>query len=101
MAGAPALDGKVALIIGASRGIGAETAKAFATNGARVVLASRDSDKLGELAVDLGGPSRARSIVTDISKSEDIAAAIAFAVETFGRLDIAFNNAGVSPPRAE
>jgi NAD(P)-dependent dehydrogenase (short-subunit alcohol dehydrogenase family) len=101
MAATPALDGKIALIIGASRGIGAETAKAFVAHGAKVVLASRDRDALGKLAADLGGPSQARIIATDISKTEEIGAAVAFAVETFGRLDIAFNNAGVSPPRTE
>jgi NAD(P)-dependent dehydrogenase (short-subunit alcohol dehydrogenase family) len=101
MAVLSALDGKTALIIGASRGIGAETAKAFVANGARVILASRNRDALEVLASELGGSSQARAIATDITNADDIAACVRFAVESFGRLDLAFNNAGVSPPRTE
>jgi A-factor type gamma-butyrolactone 1'-reductase (1S-forming) len=92
------LEGRSALILGASRGIGAATAKAFVANGARVLLAAHDREALGKLAAELG--DHARIIPTDMTKPDEIAAAVNFAVKSFGRLDIAFNNAGVSPPRA-
>lgn len=96
-----ALEGKSALIIGASRGIGAATAKAFVAHGARVVLASRDLAALKQLASELGEPENARVIATDAVQAADVARAVALAVQEFGRLDIAFNNAGTSPPRVE
>jgi NAD(P)-dependent dehydrogenase (short-subunit alcohol dehydrogenase family) len=96
-----ALEGKSALIIGASRGIGAATARAFVEEGARVVLASRDIDALERLAGEIGAPDRLRVIAVDATSSNDVARAVALAVEQFGRLDIAFNNVGISPRRTE
>jgi NAD(P)-dependent dehydrogenase (short-subunit alcohol dehydrogenase family) len=89
---------KTALILGASRGIGAATAKAFVANGARVVLAARDREALEKLAAELG--DAARIMPSDMTKPDEIAAAVNFTVKNFGRLDVAYNNAGVSPPRA-
>jgi NAD(P)-dependent dehydrogenase (short-subunit alcohol dehydrogenase family) len=94
------LDGKIALIVGASRGIGAATARAFVESGARVILASRDIDALEALAGELGGPAHARAIKLDIRNSAEIVEAVRFAADAFGRLDIAFNNAGISPKLA-
>jgi len=99
--GPTALQDRAALIIGASRGIGASTAEALVATGARVVLASRDTQALESLAADLrsrGGDAWAKS--TDMLNPAEVAAAVAFTVEKFGGLDIAVNNAGVSAKAA-
>jgi NAD(P)-dependent dehydrogenase (short-subunit alcohol dehydrogenase family) len=93
------LTNKTVLIIGASRGIGAATAMAFARRGARLVLASRDVPALDALAASLPSGTQARVIATDVTVAENIVRSVEFAVEQFGRLDIAFNNAGTSPKR--
>jgi len=86
---------KVALITGASSGIGRATAKAFASRGAKVVIAARRADELASLAKEIEAAGGAASIkVTDISRAGDIAALVAHALETFGHLDYAVNNAG-------
>jgi NAD(P)-dependent dehydrogenase (short-subunit alcohol dehydrogenase family) len=96
------MDGKVALITGASTGIGRATALAFADAGARVVLAnSRNvtaSEALVKLIEQRGG--RALFVQTDVAQVNAVAALIAQTVEHFGRLDYAFNNAGVGGPPA-
>jgi NAD(P)-dependent dehydrogenase (short-subunit alcohol dehydrogenase family) len=94
-------DGKVALVTGASRGIGAVTARAFASAGARVALAARSADALEEVAGKIradGGT--ALPVPTDVSDAEAVELLVARTVEAFGRLDIAFNNAagGGQPP---
>jgi A-factor type gamma-butyrolactone 1'-reductase (1S-forming) len=96
---AHSLAGKVALVIGASRGIGAATAAAFVREGACVMLASRDMSAMEQLIGTFPAGSRASAIATDITEAADIERAIAFTVEQFGRLDIAFNNAGISVKR--
>jgi len=86
-------NGKVALITGAASGIGKATAMAFAARGASVVLADIvESDTL-ELIRASGGTGV--FIRTDVSREEQVAAMVAKAVETYGRLDYAFNNAGI------
>src|SRR5215831_19172084 len=89
-------EGKVALVTGGTSGIGKATAIAFAHAGAKVVLSGR-REKEGEAVVKetkkLGGD--AAFIRTDIAKDADVKAMVDFTVEKFGRLDIAFNNAGV------
>jgi NAD(P)-dependent dehydrogenase (short-subunit alcohol dehydrogenase family) len=87
---------KVALITGASSGIGKATAEAFAAKGARVVLAARRHDELGSLVSKIearGGIATA--IKTDVSAAEDVERMVAHAIESFGRLDFAINNAGI------
>jgi NAD(P)-dependent dehydrogenase (short-subunit alcohol dehydrogenase family) len=94
---ASALHDRAALIIGASRGIGASAAEALVAAGARVVLASRDVDALERLAIDLksrGGDVRIKP--TDITDSAQVADAVSFTMHSFGGLDIAVNNAGAS-----
>jgi NAD(P)-dependent dehydrogenase (short-subunit alcohol dehydrogenase family) len=93
----PDLAGKTVLIIGASRGIGAAAAMAFARQGTKLVLASRDTAALEALVESLPAGTQARVIRTDITAAADIVRSVEFTVEQFGRLDIAFNNAGVSP----
>ena len=95
--GPTALQGRVALVIGASRGIGAATVTALVAAGARVVLASRDVEALEGLATDVrsrGGDVRVRS--TDITDPIQVRDAVSFALASYGGLDIAVNNSGAS-----
>jgi NAD(P)-dependent dehydrogenase (short-subunit alcohol dehydrogenase family) len=90
------LSGKVALITGASSGIGRATAKEFAANGASVVLAARRADELAKLATEIkGGGGKASFITTDVSAAHDVERMVAYAVDTYGHLDCAVNNAGI------
>lgn len=89
---------KVALITGASTGIGAASARLFAREGASVVLSARSADKLAELVEDIhAAGGQALHVIADVSHDEDCAAVVAAAVDRFGRLDVAFNNAGIGP----
>jgi len=91
--------GKVAFITGAARGIGRATALAFAGRGAAVALADRSEDRAREVVASIeeaGG--RALALGCDVTRSEDIQAALRRTIETFGQLDIAFNNAGIEQP---
>lgn len=90
------LKGKVALITGGTTGIGLAAAKLFLENGAKVVIAGRRKEQ-GETALaELKKISRdVHFIPTDVSKSEEVQHLINETVRIFGRLDIAFNNAGV------
>jgi NAD(P)-dependent dehydrogenase (short-subunit alcohol dehydrogenase family) len=95
----PPLAGKVALVAGASRGIGAVTARAFARSGAAVVLAARDERALESVAAGIradGG--RALAVPTDVGDAASVEALVERTVDTFGRLDAAFNNATDGPP---
>jgi NAD(P)-dependent dehydrogenase (short-subunit alcohol dehydrogenase family) len=90
------LDGKVALITGASSGIGRATAKIFAREGAQLVLADLvEAGGAETLAMvkEIGG--QAIFVKTDVAKAADVDALVAKTVETYGRLDCAFNNAGI------
>lgn len=90
------MDGRVALITGASSGIGAATAKAFSTKGAKVVLAARREDQLVELAAALtNAGGEATYVRTDVSVAADVERMVGHAIESFGRLDFCVNNAGV------
>jgi len=90
--------GKVVLITGASSGIGEATARMLATNGAKVVLGARRTDRLQKIVSEIrerGGTAEYRAL--DVANREDVNAFVAFAVEKFGRVDVIFNNAGVMP----
>jgi NADP-dependent 3-hydroxy acid dehydrogenase YdfG len=89
----------VFLITGASSGIGAATARAAAAEGYRLVLAARSSDKLAELAASLGGEDRALAVQCDVTDWEEQEAMVAAALGRFGRLDVAFANAGFGAKR--
>ncbi len=90
------LDGKVAVITGATSGIGARTAGIFVAAGARVVIAGRRRDKGEALAAALG--NAASFVRTDVCVETEVAAMIEHAVQRFGRIDCLFNNAGSLPP---
>ena len=88
--------GKVAFITGAASGIGRATAVAFAAEGARVAILDRTAEALRETEAAVKGTGReVLAIACDVSKPKEVEAAVAQAVETFGRIDCAFNNAGV------
>ncbi|MFL5353512.1 SDR family oxidoreductase [Archangium sp.] len=91
------LEGKVALVTGASSGIGRATAIAMARAGAKVVVASRGTEGNAEtVALIHKDGGEALAIRTDVTKTADVEAMVRGAVEHFGRLDVAFNNAGTS-----
>ncbi len=89
----------VFLITGASSGIGAATARRAVQEGWQVVLAARSSDRLQELATELGGPEKALAVRCDVTEWEQQQAMVAATLEAFGRLDVAFANAGFGGKR--
>ncbi|MCK0207033.1 SDR family oxidoreductase [Starkeya koreensis] len=89
------LDGKVALIAGASSGIGRATATLFAREGAKLVLGARRQAELDALAAEIGAAGGTAAVLAGDVRDEDYARTLtALALDRFGRLDIAFNNAG-------
>jgi NADP-dependent 3-hydroxy acid dehydrogenase YdfG len=92
-------DDKVFLITGASTGIGAATARHAAEGGYRLVLAARSEDQLSALADELGGEERALAVRCDVTEWEDQQALVQRATEAFGRVDVAFANAGFGGAR--
>ncbi|WP_170431516.1 SDR family oxidoreductase [Ruegeria arenilitoris] len=101
MTTAPKLDGKTAIITGASRGIGEAAARHLAGQGAHVFLAARSADRITEIAEKIkenGG--KATAIATDVADNSAVAALVQAAVDQTGRLDILVNNAGLINPIA-
>jgi|SRR5271165_1551216 len=95
-------ENKVALVTGAGSGMGLATAKAFAAEGAGVVLADINEAAVREAAQQLvAAGHRAIAVRCDVADEGQVAAMVKQAVTTFGRLDAAFNNAGVQSPLAE
>jgi NAD(P)-dependent dehydrogenase (short-subunit alcohol dehydrogenase family) len=88
------LEDKVALITGGGGSIGAATARLFAEEGAKVVLADVDEDGLATVTDEIGA-ERAAYVVTDVTDSGQVREAVRIAIERFGGLDVAFANAGI------
>lgn len=89
------VENKVIIITGASSGIGEETARVLAANGAKVVLSARREDRLKKLAEEIG--ENAVYLKSDVSSLEDMKALVALAKEKFGRVDVLYANAGIMP----
>jgi NAD(P)-dependent dehydrogenase (short-subunit alcohol dehydrogenase family) len=95
------LEGKAALVTGASQGIGAEVARRLGRYGVHVVLAARGSARLEAVAQEIvGAGGQARVVMCDVSRYGDVANAVDTCKKDFGRLDILVNNAGVIEPIA-
>jgi NAD(P)-dependent dehydrogenase (short-subunit alcohol dehydrogenase family) len=95
-------ENKVALVTGAGSGMGLATAQAFAEAGAAVVLTDVNEQSIRSAAEELvGGGHRALAVRCNVADEAEVAAMVAQTVSTFGRLDAAFNNAGVMPPAVE
>ena len=89
------LEGKIALVTGGSSGIGKRTAVKFAEEGARVVVADlREAEGNETVRLIREAGSDGFFVRTDVSQEPDVQAMVAAAVETYGKLDCAFNNAG-------
>lgn len=92
--------GRVFLVAGGSRGIGADAARAFARAGAAVVIGARDTERLRQLSDEIkAGGGRAVGVRTDVTSAEDCAELVDTAIRRFGRLDFAFNNASAADRR--
>jgi len=95
------LEGKVAIVTGAASGIGRASALLFAEEGARVVVADWDAAKGEEVAREVKGKGgEAKFVKVDVSRAEDVQVMVNAAVESYGRLDVLFNNAGVEGEQA-
>jgi NAD(P)-dependent dehydrogenase (short-subunit alcohol dehydrogenase family) len=95
-------DGKVALVTGASSGMGRATAQAFTEAGAAVVLADRNEETLRAATDELTSAGRkVLDVACDVADEAQVSAMVERAVAAFGRLDAAFNNAGVQSPALE
>jgi len=89
------LDGRVAVVTGASSGLGARFARVLDAAGARVVLVARREDRLREVAAELTGPC---VVVADLAAPDTAAQVAAVARDTYGRIDVLVNNAGIVAP---
>ena len=92
------LQGKVAVVTGGCSGIGLATVRRFVEEGAKVVIGDIDDERGHALVGQLGGTDLATYVGVDVTSKEQVDALFATAKETYGSVDIAFNNAGISPP---
>ncbi len=90
------LNGKVAVVTGASSGLGRDAAIAYAEAGAKVVLLARRLERLEELAAEIKMGRDVLAIKMDVTDEENVKAGIQQAYEHFGHLDILLNNAGIA-----
>jgi NAD(P)-dependent dehydrogenase (short-subunit alcohol dehydrogenase family) len=94
---APSLKGRVAVVTGASRGIGLGIARELVERGARVCLTARTPEPLAEAVRELGGPDHAIALAGRADDPEHQAEAVSRTMEAFGRLDYLVNNTGINP----
>ena len=95
----PRLQNKIAVITGASEGLGLEMSRAFAAEGATVVMLARSGDKLQARAAELSaGGQKVMPLVCDVGRTEQVQSAITTTLEQFGRIDVLVNNAAVAIP---
>lgn len=92
------LDGKVAVVTGGCSGIGLATVNRFVEEGARVVIGDIDDQRGHELVGQLGGEDLVTYVHVDVTSRDEVDALFQTAKDTYGSVDIAFNNAGISPP---
>ena len=96
------LAGKVALVTGGASGIGRATALRMAEEGARLLVADRDGEGAARTAAAIAqAGGQARGVAADVTDEAQVEAMVQAALDTFGRLDCAFNNAGVAPAEAQ
>lgn len=93
----PSFKGRVALVTGASRGIGLGIARELVERGAKVCITARNPEPLAEAVRELGGPDHAIAVAGKADDPVHQAEAVARTVETFGRLDLLVNNTGINP----
>ena len=91
------VEGRVALVTGASQGIGRACALALAEGGAAIALAARNEEKLAQVAAEIEGKGgKAATFRMDVANESEIKSAVKAAIERFGKLDILVNNAGIT-----
>ena len=92
------INGKVVVITGGSSGLGEATARYLANKGASVVLGARRLNKLEKIAADItNGGGKVAVLATDVSKVDDVKSLVQKAIDTFGKIDVLVNNAGIMP----
>jgi NAD(P)-dependent dehydrogenase (short-subunit alcohol dehydrogenase family) len=92
------IEGKVAVVTGGCSGIGLATVRRFVEEGAKVVIGDLNVARGAEVVTELGGADVATFVEVDVTDKEQVDAMFRTAKETYGSVDIAFNNAGISPP---
>jgi NAD(P)-dependent dehydrogenase (short-subunit alcohol dehydrogenase family) len=92
------IEGKVAVITGGCSGIGLATARRFVEEGAKVVIGDINQARGDEVVAELGGAEHATYVQVDVTDKDQVDALFRTAKESFGSVDVAFNNAGISPP---
>ena len=92
------IEGRVAVVTGGCSGIGLATVRRFVAEGAKVVIGDIDDESGARLVYEFGGVERATYVHVDVTDKEQVDALFRTAKDTYGSVDIAFNNAGISPP---
>jgi len=89
------LKDKVAIVTGAASGIGKEIARAYAREGARVVIADLNQTAADAIAAELGGPLKALAVAMDVTNEQQVDEGVARTIEQFGKIDVLVSNAGI------
>jgi NAD(P)-dependent dehydrogenase (short-subunit alcohol dehydrogenase family) len=92
------IQGRVAVVTGGCSGIGLATVQRFVAEGARVVIGDLNDERGAEVVAELGGAQAATYVHVDVTDKEQVDGLFRTAKDTYGSVDIAFNNAGISPP---